>query len=257
MLVLLPPSETKAPGGDRPPLQLDTLSHPELTPTRRKLADELIGLAERGAAGQGAAGLALAALGLSARQHGELERNAALWTAPTRPALQRYTGVLYDALDAASLRPAERARAVTRLVVASALFGLLAADDQIPAYRLSASSSLPGMGTVRSAWRPVLPPLLTRLTGLVGLVVDLRSGSYVALAPCPGAVTVRVLCEDDQGRRRTVSHHNKAHKGRLARLLATAPREPGDADGVARIARRSGLRMERTGEHTMDLVVSG
>ncbi|HKR48191.1 MAG TPA: peroxide stress protein YaaA [Pseudonocardiaceae bacterium] len=241
MLVLLPPSETKASGGDGPPLQLDTLSHPELTPTRRKLVDELVGLAEDVSTGR-------AALNLSERQVGELERNAALWNAPTLSALHRYTGVLYAALDAGSLP----ARAVARLAVASALFGLLAADDPIPAYRLSASSSLPGVGTVRSVWRPVLSPPLTRVAGCV---VDLRSGAYAALAPLPDAVTIRVLCADSGGRRRPVSHHNKAQKGRLARLLASAPREASDADGVARIARRGGLRVERTGEHALDLIV--
>jgi cytoplasmic iron level regulating protein YaaA (DUF328/UPF0246 family) len=241
VLVLLPPSETKASGGDGPPLRLDTLSHPELTPTRRKLVDELVRLAGDGSAGR-------VALNLSERQVGELARNAALWNAPTLPALHRYTGVLYAALDAGSLR----ARAAARLAVASALFGLLAANDPVPAYRLSASSSLPEAGTMRSVWRPVLSPLLT---GVAGLVVDLRSGAYAALAPLQDAVTIRVLCADDNGRRRPVSHHNKACKGRLARLLATAPREVSDADGVARIAHRGGLRLERTGEHALDLIV--
>jgi uncharacterized protein len=245
VLVLLPPSETKAPGGDAAALRLDALSHPELTSTRRKLIDKLVTLARDVPA-------ALAALGLSEHQSGDLERNAALWTAPTLPALHRYTGVLYAALDAGSLRPAERTRAGTRLAVASALFGLLAADDPVPAYRLSASSSLPGVGPVRSVWRLVLPPLLA---GIAGLVVDLRSGAYAALGPLPGAVTVHVLSEDSRGRRRTVSHHNKAHKGQLARLLATAPREVSDADGVARIAQRNGLRVERTGEHALALLV--
>ncbi|MGH3838503.1 MAG: YaaA family protein [Pseudonocardiaceae bacterium] len=246
MLVLLPPSETKASGGDGPPLRLDTLSHPELTPTRRKLVDELVRLAGDAPAGR-------IALGLSERQDGELARNAALWNAPTLPALHRYTGVLYAALDAGSLR----ARATARLAVASALFGVLAADDPVPAYRLSASSSLPEAGTVRSVWRPALPAVLARDAGLV---VDLRSGAYAALAPLQDAVTVRVLCADgdglDRGRGRPISHHNKAHKGRLARLLATAPREVSDADGVARIAHRGGLRVEHTGEHTLDLIVA-
>ena len=163
VLVLLPPSETKAPGGDRPPLALDGLSYPELTPVRRKLIDELVALTGDAPAG-------LAALGLSERQSGELERNAALCSAPTLPALLRYTGVLYAALDAGSLRPAQRAR----LVVASALFGLLAADDPIPAYRLSATATLPGLGPVRSIWRPTLA---AQLAELAGLVIDLRSGS--------------------------------------------------------------------------------
>lgn len=241
MLVLLPPSETKAPGGDGRPLRLDALSHLELTPARRKLIDELVALAGDVPSG-------LAALGLSDRQRGELERNAMLWTAPTLPALHRYTGVLYQALDAGSLRPAQWAR----LAVASALFGLLAADDPIPAYRLSAACSLPGVGPVRSIWRPVLAPLLA---GVAGLVIDLRSGGYTALGPVPGAVTVQVFSDDGHGPRRTVSHHNKSHKGRLARLLATAPREVSDADGVARIARRGGLGVQRTGESALDLVV--
>lgn len=242
MLVLLPPSETKAPGGDGPPLRLDALSHPEFTPTRRKLIDELVTLADNVPAG-------LVALGLSERQRGELERNAALWTAPTLPALHRYTGVLYAALDTGSLRPAQRAR----LAVASALFGLLAADDPIPAYRCSVACALPGVGPLRSLWRPVLVPLLA---GVAGLVVDLRSGGYTSLGPLPGAVTVQVLSDDGHGRRRPVSHHNKSHKGRLARLLATAPDEVSDADGVARIARRGGLGVHRTGEHTLELVVN-
>ncbi len=241
MLVLLPPSESKSSGGDGPPLRLDALSHLDLTPVRRKLIDELVALAGDVPAG-------LTALGLSERQRVELERNAALWTAPTLPALLRYTGVLYAALDATSLRPAQRAR----LAVASALFGLLNTEDPIPAYRLSAGSALPGLGSVRSVWRPALGPVLV---GATGLVVDLRSGGYTALAPVPGAVTVQVISEDGHGRRRTVSHHNKSHKGRLARLLAIAPRPASDPDGVARIARRGGLRVHRTGEHTLELVV--
>lgn len=241
VLVLLPPSETKAPGGDGPPLALDALSYPELTPVRRKVIDELVTLAWDAPAG-------LAALGLSERQSGELQRNAALWAAPTLPALLRYTGVLYAALDAGSLRPAQRAR----LAVASALFGLLAADDPIPAYRLSATTTLPGLGSVRSIWRPVLAP---PLADLPGLVIDLRSGSYTALGPLPGAVTVDVVSDDGRGRRRTVSHHNKSHKGRLARLLATTPRAVSDAAGVVRIAQRGGLQANRTSEHTVELVV--
>jgi cytoplasmic iron level regulating protein YaaA (DUF328/UPF0246 family) len=233
VLVLLPPSETKQLGGDGPPLRLEALSHPDLTPVRRKLIDELVALA-------GDRSVGLAALGLFHHQHGELERNAALCSAPTLPALRRYTGVLYTALDANSLRPAQCAR----LAVASALFGLLRADDLIPAYRLSAASALPGLGSVRSVWRPVLGPLLSQIPGLV---VDLRSTGYHALGPLPGAVTVQVV--SDGGR--TVSHYNKAHKGRLARLLATAPREVSDADGVARIARQTGLQVLQTGEHAL------
>ena len=217
MLVLLPPSETKIDGGDGPPLDLGTLHHPELDPLRTALVDELVGLASDVDASR-------AALGLSPRQDTEIARNAALRSAPTTPAIHRYTGVLYDALDVRTLRGATAGRARARLAVGSALFGLLRADDPVPAYRLSAGSSLPGRGTLAAAWRPLLAPVLAAIAR-DELVVDLRSGSYAALAPVagghgPGAVTVDVLAEHPDGRRTVVSHFNKAHKGRLARLLA-------------------------------------
>ena len=244
MLVLLPPSETKSGGGDGPPLRLDALGHPALTGLRAALVDELVALAADVPA-------ARAALGLSAGQDAEVARNAALRTSPTAPALHRYTGVLYDALDAGSLRGAGAARARERLVVASALFGLLRATDPVPAYRLSAGSALPGRGTLAAAWRPLLEPELAA-TG--ELVVDLRSGSYAALGRAPAAVTVDVLAEHADGRRTTVSHTNKAHKGRLARLLATTRADPGDAAAVAALARRAGHRVERRGHH-LDVLV--
>ena len=120
-----------------------------------------------------------------------MARNAEVWTSPTVPALHRYTGVLYDALDVGSLRGAAAVRARRRLVVGSALFGLLTADDPVPAYRLSAGSALPGRGTLAAVWRPLLEPVLAAVAARE-LVVDLRSGSYAALARVPGAVTVTV-----------------------------------------------------------------
>ena len=245
MLVLLPPSETKAPGGDGPPLDLTALAAPELTPLRIELVEALVKLADD-------VPTARAALGLSAAQDDEIARNGALWTSSTRPALERYTGVLYDALDAGSLTRAQRARADRRLAVGSALFGLVRATDRIPAYRLSAGSSLPGLPTLRSLWKPALGPVLAAAGELV---VDLRSGSYAALAPVPGAVTVSVLSERPDGTRAVVSHFNKAHKGRLARLLATTTAEPADVVRLRALLRRAGLHVEHPGGPSLTLVV--
>lgn len=244
VLVLLPPSETKADGGDGRCLDLDALSFPELNPVRRKLADALVELAADVPA-------SLAALGLSERQRGEVERNARLWSSPTTPALLRYTGVLYDALAAAEFTDAERKRAHRRLAVASALFGVVRAGDPIPAYRLSGGSTLPGLGSLRSVWRPVLEPVLADVDDLV---VDLRSGAYAALARIPGAVTVRVVTEDARGRRKTVSHHNKAHKGRLAAALATTATEPAGPEDVVAVAEAAGIRCEQVSETALEIV---
>lgn len=206
MLVLLPPSEGKADGGRGAPLDLARLSHPALTPARTRLVEALQEAARRDPDGlQGALGC----------PPGEVAKDAVLTTAATLPALRRYTGVVYEALSHASLSPAGRRRANASLRVASALFGLLAPTDRVPAYRLSGGTSLPGVGSLAASWRPVLEP---ELAAHRGLVVDLRSGPYAALARVPGAVQVRVLREQD-GARSVVSHDNKWTKGRLARAL--------------------------------------
>jgi uncharacterized protein len=246
VIVLLPPSETKRDGGDGPPLRLDALSSPELGPLRATLVDELIELAaDRPAARR--------ALGISAAQDGEIDRNAALLNAPSMPAIERYTGVLYDALDVGSLRGAAASRARSRLAVGSALFGLLRAEDAVPAYRLSAGSKLPGGTTLAARWRPVLEPVLAKMAS-DELIVDLRSGSYTALGRLPGAIDVNVVAEHGDGRRSIVSHFNKAHKGRLARVLASSRSEPTDAAAVATLARRAGMRVERKGNELIVLV---
>jgi cytoplasmic iron level regulating protein YaaA (DUF328/UPF0246 family) len=245
VLVLLPPSETKAPGGDGAPLDLATLSWPELTDVRAGLVKALVELG-------GDRPAARAALGLSAAQDEEVTRNAELLGAPTMPALERYTGVLYDALAVRSLPPAQRARADRRLAVGSALFGLVRGSDPIPAYRLSAGSLLPGRPTLRALWRPALGPVLAAVDDLV---VDLRSSAYAALAPAPGAVTLHVLSERPDGTRSVVSHANKAHKGRVARLLAGTTGEPGDVVRLRALLRRAGLHVEHDAGTALTLVV--
>lgn len=239
MIVLLPPSETKRIGGDGPPLRMQDLSFPALEPLRETLVNELVDLASDTPASR-------RALGISASQDAEIQRNAELRSSPTQPAISRYTGVLYEALDVESLHGPAAARARARLAVGSALFGLLRAQDLVPAYRLSATSKLPGQPTLASRWRPLLEPVLKDIA-THDLVVDLRSGSYAALGRLPAAVKVDVVAEHADGTRSSVSHFNKAHKGRLARALATTRSEPNDAAAVATVARRAGMRVERRG----------
>ncbi|NMN94199.1 peroxide stress protein YaaA [Antrihabitans stalactiti] len=236
MLVLLPPSETKSDGGKQAPLDLDALSMPKLTPTRERLVAALVELAADVDA-------STKALGIGPSQLAELQRNATLRTSATRPALERYTGVLYDALAAKSFTRVQRSKAYARLAIGSALFGAVRADDPIPAYRLSGGSKLPGFGTLSSVWRDDLAAaLLDEADGQ--LVVDLRSGTYQQLGRVPGAVTATVLTETPDGTRTVVSHFNKHHKGLLARALVLTRADPVDVRGVARIAAKAGLRVE-------------
>lgn len=138
MLLILPPSETKREGGEAESrLDLAALSFPQLTATRRATLAGLREVSRSVAA-------SIAALGLGPTQREEVDRNRAVTRSPVMAALDRYTGVLYDALDAATLDAPGRAWADDHVLVHSALFGLVRGGDRIPAYRLSHDSRLPG-----------------------------------------------------------------------------------------------------------------
>jgi uncharacterized protein len=233
VLVLLPPSEGKTAPVTGAPLDLAALCYPELTATRERVLAALVKLSG------GRPARALAALGLSDGQAGELERNAALRSAPAAPAAEVYTGVLYERLRLPELTAGPRAR----VLIASALWGVVRPDDRIPAYRLSMTASLPRLGGLAARWRPALRAALPD----DGLVVDLRSGPYAA-AWTPRAaelVTVRAFTER-AGRRTAVSHMVKATRGDVARLLLEARAEPCDAAHVAEIVAASGREVELT-----------
>ncbi|MGI9823256.1 YaaA family protein [Agromyces sp. Marseille-Q5079] len=216
MLLLLPPSETKREGGDGAALDFSRLSYPELTGLRAELVDRVVALCADEAA-------ALRALKLGPRLVSEVEHDRLLLTSPTMPALDRFTGVLFDALDAGSLDAEARRFAAETTFVHSALFGLLGALDPIPAYRLSHDSRVPDI-TLRRYWRASLS---ARIEEHEGVIVDLRSEAYADLGPAPvrdGSVFVRVVSVDGEGRRRALNHFNKQAKGRFTRrFLETRP----------------------------------
>jgi len=235
VLVLLPPSEKKAePSRRAASLDLDGLSFPDLTEHRARVADALVKLST------GPTGRALTSLKLTAGQQDELDRNAALLTAPATKVADLYTGVLYDNLDLATLPSGARRRATNQLVIASALFGALRLTDRVPAYRLSAGVTLPGVGVVTTSWRSLLHDAMTVAAGH-GLVLDLRSSAYAPMwqpdaALAERTITVRVLHErvpGDRSSRVVVSHFNKATKGRLVRELLLSGARPRTPEDVA------------------------
>ena len=227
MLILLPPSEGKTAPRRGAALELSRLGSPALTDARERMLTALVDLCSGPDADRAAE-----ILGLGPTQLDRVHRNAGLRSAPTARADRIYTGVLYDALDLASLDPAARRRATRWLVIASALFGAVRPGDRIPAYRLSGDTNLAGAGIVSAYWRTHLDQVLTELAGN-GLVIDLRSSMYAGFwRPSPEigpkVATVRVLHEHN-GTRKVVSHVNKATKGRIVRALledGSNPRTP-------------------------------
>ncbi len=241
--MLLPPSETKSDGGDGV-LDAGGLAFPELAGRRRAVmaAAKRLPLAD-----------APRVLHLGPASAAEARWNRVLRQSPVRPAVERYSGVVYDAVDVATADEAARVWIDEHVVIASAMFGLLGAADRIPRYRLSAGSALPGL-SLRAHWHGALTRALATVDGWV---LDARSSAYAALGASPhGSASLHVESEDGDGRRRALNHFNKHAKGVLVRRLAEARPEIGSRDDLLAWAPAAGLRLEPRGPHDVTLLVT-
>jgi cytoplasmic iron level regulating protein YaaA (DUF328/UPF0246 family) len=246
MHVLLPPSETKRDGGTPgSSLDLSRLSFPELTRSRRTALAGLRSASKTLAA-------SMSALKLGPTQRFEIERNRAISSSAVMPAIERYTGVLYDALEVESLPESARAFLGSTVVIHSALFGMIRADDPVPAYRFSHDSRI-ASSSLAKLWREPNRGVLERLGGLV---LDLRSESYVNLGPAPaGTVFLRVVTPGENGSMRALNHFNKHGKGELTRALALAGSDFATMDELLGWANSSGVRLQPGAPGELELVV--
>ncbi|WP_431802506.1 YaaA family protein [Microbacterium sp. bgisy203] len=259
MLILLPPSETKRPGGRARPLDVPALAMPQLFPEREAVIDALVSLSA-----DADADAAARVLKLSERQRGGIADNAALRTAPTLPAVDRYTGVLYDALDAATLDAAARRWLGAHVLIHSAPFGPVRALDAIPAYRLAAGVRLPDLPPLRRVWADAVTRALAEAAPR--FVLDLRSEAYAALGPVPSGIPslyLRVVTGAATGDRagsetgavRALNHFNKHAKGALVRALAEGRPRITSGDAFRAWAETAGLTVRTGADGELDLVV--
>ena len=241
MIFLLPPSETKEPGGKK---MAKVLSHKELDKTRKLLQQALIEICKNPT-------LASKALKLGPKQPAEIQVNLELAQPKCMPALDRYTGTLYDALKLGGVSAAMRNRASKAVFIQSSLFGLISAGDEIPNYRLSAGSKLPGVN-LKSIWQAAHETLWSKYSKEI--VIDMRSNSYADLAPVPDKMacyTLDVVLEDKEGKRTRLNHFNKQAKGRFLRsalVMSPAPKTVADLKTVAKFAN---LKLEVSGKRLL------
>ena len=203
MIILLPPSEGKEPGGTR-----------AWRPGSGRFGRALAGAREP----------VIAALPLTAPSslkvrgatavHAQLT-NASLVGSPALPASGRYTGVVYQGLDFASLAPGLQSVALESIVVVSGLLGLAGFDDPLPDYRAPMDASLDGVGKLSTYWRPLISPVLQKAARDEAVVDLLTQVHRSAVEPAgDNWFTVDLVHADVTG-----GHAAKFAKGQLARWL--------------------------------------
>ena len=212
-VLLIPPSESKRPGGDgtAAPGTFDSALRTGRRAVRAGLRDAL-------------ARDDTTELARTFNARGPLlERMASTNAAYVRgrggvmPAWRRYTGVVWVHLDPATLTSEQ----LRRVVVPSATYGITSAEDEILDFRLKMSAVLGELGNVARFWRPWLASVLARRFGN-DVLVDLLPSEHAA------AIDFDRLGEDrqlihvhfvDEAGSRSVGHDAKAVKGVLARSL--------------------------------------
>ena len=224
MLILLPPSEGKTAPSEGAPVDVSELPFPGLGKTRERLLDVLARLTFP---------RALKYLDIGPGLEEEARRNLTLRDAPAAPAHEVYTGVLYEHLGLGSLD-------APNVLIASALWGFVRPSDRIPAYRLSMGATLPRIASLPALWRDPLRKAVPD----EGLIVDMRSGSYIAALKPKAATVVGVRALVDG---KTISHMVKATRGDVARVLLASGETPETPEDVASLARQSGLSVELSG----------
>lgn len=216
LYVLLPPSEGKASGGTRTtgegPFDA-SLATPRRT-VRRALTTTV---ATASAATQSRI---LGVRGPLLERARDATQALGSGRAPLLPAWQRYEGVVWQHLEPATLRPAQR----RRILVPSALYGLTTADDLIADYRLTFGVRFGEVGRLDDFWRPHLTAALaghvTRGTIVNLLPVEHDSAlDHELLGESCTVVTVRFLAASGRG---AAGHAAKAVKGVVARACLVA-----------------------------------
>lgn len=209
MLILLPPSEGKTAPSRGDVFEPGQLRFPELSDHRENALAALETVSARPDA--------LELLGVGPSLVDEVKRNSRLRHELSAPASEVYSGVLYDALSFGTLTTPQKTRARNGILVISALWGAIGFDDDIPAYRLSMSAKLPGVGALASYWKSRLDPVLEKHSQ-GELIIDCRSSTYAAawVPPAERTVTVNVF-QMRNGKRTVVSHFAKHTRGELVR----------------------------------------
>jgi len=197
-LILLAPSEDKAGGG--------TLGRLPETPAQRWVREQLVALAKTGSPEALKRAFDVKDLALD-KARAEALALTSIRLVPQLPALARYTGVAFQALDAASLPP----EAWARVFVLSSLRGLVRGDEPVPPYKLKLGA-IPGL---KAHWRKTLPGLLGALPE--GPVWELLPGDAADLLK--GWDRPRHTVEIFDAKGKAISHFSKKYRGLVARWI--------------------------------------
>ena len=144
----------------------------------------------------------------------------------TSPAIEIYDGVLYQGLNWKTLSAAEQKRANSKVLIVSAIFGLVKPMELIFDYKEKIDNKL---------WRDSIAQVAAKYSD--ELIIDCRSSTYKGVWPINPANTVEVrIFQVVAGERKVITHMSKKYRGELTRHLLAQPTEPVTPADLQRMA---------------------
>ena len=144
----------------------------------------------------------------------------------TSPAIEIYDGVLYQGLNWKTLSAAEQKRANSKVLIVSAIFGLVKPMELIFDYKEKIDNKL---------WRDSIAKVAAKYSD--ELIIDCRSSTYKGVWPIIPANTVEVrIFQVVAGERKVITHMSKKYRGELTRHLLTQATEPVTPADLQRMA---------------------
>ena len=215
LLVLVPPSEAKTPGGTSS-ARVGSFDS-ELGDDRRRVIEALIMTLDGSSTRRQE--IVLNARGPLLERALDATRRLADDRVPRMAAWQRYSGVVWSHLAPATLGAAQR----RRILVPSSLYGLTTGEDRIADFRLKMNVGVASLGTMSTYWKPKVTPVLAahaKRSTIVNLLPLEHEAALDLDELARSRRVVRVQFIDGEGGT-TVGHDAKAVKGILARTLLT------------------------------------
>ncbi len=191
VLVLIPPSEGKVSGGEQKPLEhvRDEVVSVQKSILTAKHPEKLYGVKKA----------------LAFKAH---ELNKTITTTPTMPAIKRYSGVVYKAIDYDSLSAKAKSFFHVHFRILSPMFGLVKPNERIPEYKMKFSKL-----KLDAYWKPILSKKLESF-----FIIDLLAKEQRKAVYYENGIRVDFQLKQD-GVKRAAGHFGKHIKGRFIRFM--------------------------------------
>ena len=128
------------------------------------------------------------------------------------PAIERYTGVVYNHIEWSSLSAKAQNYMKKHIIIFSGLFGLLTPDTLIPDYKLKMN-----VLSLKSLWGPIISNYLKDEDVIFDLLPQVHRKAYT-----PNKNTIQIdFLVHSKGKTSAAGHFGKAVKGQFIRFLAS------------------------------------